>query len=375
MSRKLTTDEFIKKAKAVHGDKYDYSKVEYVNACTKVIIICPYHGEFEQATHQHLAGRGCRECGKLKMAQSHIIPHKEWLNVIQEVNPYVEVIGEIISCRTKVPCRCKICSHEWSAMPYLLKQGHGCPRCGKLKFAQSRAIAHTEWVEDITKKNTYIEIVERVKNSDTPVLARCKICSHEWLARPSHLKRGHGCPRCKGNAKRSHVEWVGHIKVVNPSIKVLGKIKNGSAKVLCRCKICDYEWSPAPIRLKQGHGCPRCANYGFLSYNHGKLYIMVDDLEVPTLMKIGISVSVEERKDRILKSAKRAGAGIYDLYLAKTWEGSTQNMADLEKSVHKAFSKYKINFPVKFDGSTEFFYYRPEVFDTVEEVYRKICGK
>jgi hypothetical protein len=43
---KLTTEEFIAKAKAVHGDRYDYSKVEYVNASTKVCIICKKHGEF-----------------------------------------------------------------------------------------------------------------------------------------------------------------------------------------------------------------------------------------------------------------------------------------------------------------------------------------
>jgi hypothetical protein len=44
--RKLTTEEFIKKAQEVHGDWYDYSKVEYVNNHTKVCIICKEHGEF-----------------------------------------------------------------------------------------------------------------------------------------------------------------------------------------------------------------------------------------------------------------------------------------------------------------------------------------
>ena len=46
MAKKLTTQEFIEKAKLVHGDKYDYSKVDYVNSQTKVCIICPIHGEF-----------------------------------------------------------------------------------------------------------------------------------------------------------------------------------------------------------------------------------------------------------------------------------------------------------------------------------------
>ena len=46
MSKRLTTEEFIEKARKIHGDKYDYSKVEYKSATEKVIIICPIHGEF-----------------------------------------------------------------------------------------------------------------------------------------------------------------------------------------------------------------------------------------------------------------------------------------------------------------------------------------
>lgn len=46
MSKKLTTEEFIEKARKIHGNKYDYSKVVYVNSQTKVCIICPIHGEF-----------------------------------------------------------------------------------------------------------------------------------------------------------------------------------------------------------------------------------------------------------------------------------------------------------------------------------------
>lgn len=60
--RKLTTAEFISKARLVHGDKYDYSKVNYVKSTTKVCIICPKHGEFWQRPNDHLSGRGCMNC-------------------------------------------------------------------------------------------------------------------------------------------------------------------------------------------------------------------------------------------------------------------------------------------------------------------------
>ena len=63
MGKRLTTEEFISKAREVHGDRYDYSKVEYKNAKTKVKIICPIHGVFEQSPDAHLHGQGCQDCG------------------------------------------------------------------------------------------------------------------------------------------------------------------------------------------------------------------------------------------------------------------------------------------------------------------------
>ena len=59
---KLTTEEFIKKAQAVHGDRYDYSKVVYANSSTEVCIICPEHGKFWQLPSNHLKGHGCVKC-------------------------------------------------------------------------------------------------------------------------------------------------------------------------------------------------------------------------------------------------------------------------------------------------------------------------
>ena len=57
-----TLELFIKQAKIIHGDKYDYSKCEYNGAHVKVCIICPIHGEFWQTPHSHLKGSGCPKC-------------------------------------------------------------------------------------------------------------------------------------------------------------------------------------------------------------------------------------------------------------------------------------------------------------------------
>lgn len=64
--QKLTTEEFISKSKKVHGDKYDYSNCEYSGTKDKVVIICREHGEFEQRACNHFSGSGCIKCSSKK---------------------------------------------------------------------------------------------------------------------------------------------------------------------------------------------------------------------------------------------------------------------------------------------------------------------
>lgn len=65
----MNRDEFITKSKRMHGDKYDYSKVEYKNNKTKVCIICPKHGEFWQEPDNHLRW-GCKHCRESSLEEN-----------------------------------------------------------------------------------------------------------------------------------------------------------------------------------------------------------------------------------------------------------------------------------------------------------------
>ena len=62
--KKLTTKEFIKKSKLIHGNKYDYNLVDYINNRTNVKILCEKHGVFKQIAKTHLNGGGCTQCNK-----------------------------------------------------------------------------------------------------------------------------------------------------------------------------------------------------------------------------------------------------------------------------------------------------------------------
>lgn len=312
---KLSTEEFIEKAKIIHGYKYDYTKTVYVDCYAKVCITCQIHGDFMQAPCKHLQGRGCPFCAKLSRA-AKCNKGLKFVERAKEIHgdKYDYSLVYYKTCKDRVEIICNTCGNHFTQTPdNHINLKRGCPVCKGSRISQSKTSPHEKWVESIRSRNPYVEILEEIIRWDKKVLCCCKNCSHTWLTVPSSLK--------------------------------------------------------------QGHACPRCAKTGFLSHDNGKLYIMVDDPEVPTFMKIGVSHNESKRRDQILKSAQRSGASIRDLHIVKTLEGSTENMLAVEKSVHKAFSKYKINFPVKFDGSTEFFNYRPEVFSMVESAHREICCK
>ena len=80
--KKLTREEFIKKAKEIHGNKYDYSKAEYVDTHTKVSIICPIHGEFLQSPHENYKGNGCKKC----LAEKRKLSHKEFVEKAEKIH-------------------------------------------------------------------------------------------------------------------------------------------------------------------------------------------------------------------------------------------------------------------------------------------------
>ena len=102
--------EFITKANEVHDNFYDYSKVEYINSSTKVIISCKIHGDFEQIPNSHLSGNGCTVCGRIKASKTKTFENDEFITKANEAhdNFYDYSKVEYINSQTKVIISCKI---------------------------------------------------------------------------------------------------------------------------------------------------------------------------------------------------------------------------------------------------------------------------
>jgi Zn finger protein HypA/HybF involved in hydrogenase expression len=149
MGKLLTTKEFIEKAIAIHGNEYDYSKVEYINAKTKVIIICPKHGEFLQAPDPHLSlCQGCPKCGqeinKLKKTKEKFIREAELVHG----NKYNYNRANYIGARDKIEIYCNTHKEYFWQIAGSHISGHGCSKC-------STEITHNK------QRSTFKDFIEK----------------------------------------------------------------------------------------------------------------------------------------------------------------------------------------------------------------------
>ena len=128
---------------------------------------------------------------------------------------------------------------------------------------------HEEYVNRVKEINPNIEVLGEYVNNKTKILHKCKFDNYEWIAAPSNILAGKGCPKCAGVAKKTHKEYVKEVSRINPNVEVLGEYINNRTKILHRCKIDGYEWYVAPSSILLGYGCPRCSKrevYGHDEY-------------------------------------------------------------------------------------------------------------
>ena len=126
---RLTTEEFIIRANKIQGNKYDYSKVEYVDYMTKVCIICPEHGEFWQTPNKHLLGQGCPKCGNTKkLTLTEFIERSRKIHA--DKYDYSKV--RYINNGTKVCIICPDHGEFWQTPHNHLK--YGCSKCQSSKL-------------------------------------------------------------------------------------------------------------------------------------------------------------------------------------------------------------------------------------------------
>ena len=287
------SEKFIIDAKKIHENKYDYSLVDYINNKSKVKIICPTHGEFEQIPEDHSSGHGCRKCAGdnqriLKQSNTEEFTTKAYK--IHE-NKYDYSLVDYVISSIKVKIICPI-HGEFEQTPNAHLRGKGCPKCAGDK-TRVRCQSNTE---DFTTKadkiheNKYDYSLVDYKNAHTKIKIICPIHGEFEQTPNSHLS-GQGCHKCKGDKLR----------------------------ILSTQKWCEM-------------------------FDFGTLYLLRCYNDIEEFLKIGVtSRSIEERYNG-------KDAMPYQYEVLYTYNGDSKIVSDLEQYIKSNFDYYKPQ--IYFGGAT-----------------------
>ena len=211
------------------------------------------------------------------------LTHEEFMErfyIKNENAENIEILGEYKGSKIKIKCKCRIDGYEWEVTPNDLLNGYGCPKCGG-----TMKLTHEEFMNRMRDINSDIEILGEYVNNHTKIKVRCKIDGCEWEVKPNDLLKGIGCPKCAGNIKLTHEEFMEKFYKQNKNaenIEVLGKYINHRTKIKCKCRIDGYEWEVTPNNLLNGKtGCPKCNGNIKLTHEEfmERFYIKNDNAE------------------------------------------------------------------------------------------------
>jgi hypothetical protein len=188
MTGRMSQNEFIRRVKEIHGNKYNYDKVSYVNNTTKVIITCPTHGDFLQSPKSHLYGKGCPKCGDTRGTTDKFI--KDAKEIHGDKYGYSKV--DYKNSRTPIKITCPI-HGDFLQLPQVHLRGSGCLHC---KHDNSRKTTNN-FIERAKKIHGDLFDYSKVlyTKAHELVLITCK--EHgDFLQTPNNHLKGNGCPIC-----------------------------------------------------------------------------------------------------------------------------------------------------------------------------------
>lgn len=262
MPRKLTTEEFIARAHARHGDKYGYEKVQYVNNRTEVEIYCKACQKyFKQSPDSHLQGKGCRDCGY--KASHPIMSVDEFIQRARAVHgdkyDYSQVKIKTVSDDVIIICPDHGPFSQRPINHYYMKQG--CPKCGLIKQGMSLRSNTDEFIRKahIVHGNKYgYDKVNYIKD-DVPVDIFCPDCGEYFSQQPQVHLHGCGCTKCANNKPMSTEEFIHRAKEVWGDRYTYEKTiyTTNKAKVIITCRE-HSDWPANAYDFLHGHGCPEC---------------------------------------------------------------------------------------------------------------------
>jgi hypothetical protein len=258
MTRKLTQDEFIKRAKTIHKNKFDYSLVNYINKRTKIKLKCNMcKNIFEQLPSNHITGSGCFQCriDSIKLAID------EFINKANEIheNKYDYELVNYINNKTKVKIKCNKCLIIFEQTPNGHMSGRGCTQCdinNKTKTLEQFIIE-----SKLIHNNKYDYSLTEYINSYTKVKIKCNKCLIIFEQLPNNHLLGQDCLDCVNKSKTPTInEFINKAKLIHKDKYNYDLVEyiNSRIKIQIKCNTCNKIFEQVPYSHLSGSGCPNC---------------------------------------------------------------------------------------------------------------------
>lgn len=286
-SLKERLEDFISKSQLIHNNKYDYSKINYINSSSKVEIICPEHGPFWQTPNSHVNQHGCPKCGKETYSSKLTLSLEDFINRSKQIHDnkydYSKVV--YLNSSSAVEIICPEHGPFWQTPNSHIRK-HGCQKCGNEQRKESLRRSNEEWIELF--KNIHNGKYEyRIINNEIII-----ICPHHGEFTQDHSVHAskHGCPKC-GLIKSRTISSSNTIDFTGKAIKIHSDKYNYSKvdyrdskdKVTIVCNK-HGEFTQRPNSHLNGQGCPKCG-----------VIISKQHQDVLNLLPNGISVINNDR--------------------------------------------------------------------------------
>lgn len=302
IKKKKTTEQFIKDAVEVHGDKYDYSTTVYTVVKKNVDILCKAHGKvFSQRASHHLNGCGCPLCGRTNLTTQAFVEKAKAL--YGDEYSYTEVVYSTSSSKVVLTCSK---GHRYKQTPNAHLAGNGCLDCWKMTVGTHNTSNTTEFVRKaklVHGESFDYSNVSYVRDN-IPVEMTC-YAGHKFKQVPNAHLAGKGCRECAKKVigeyhKIDREEFIARAIAIHGSeydySKVVYEASNIGVKIGCRN---GHTFTVRPNNHLSGQGCGICRPGGYSKTSSGNLYI----LSCGDMTKVGITnKSPEVRAGQISKS-------------------------------------------------------------------------
>ena len=260
MVKKMTKEEFVTRAREVHGDKYSYDKFDYVRSIDKGIIVCPKHGEFMQSANVHLSGHGCPRCASENFTKVGRLTFDVFEERARKVHggKYTYTRKELRGNQERVEIECHI-HGKFTQSASLHLTGQGCPQCASIAKREKMAKGIKAFVEEARSihgdKYGYDNVV--YVNNRSKITLTCPIHG-DFVTTPFwHTSCREGCPKCAGRGLTLD-DFVEKARKVHGDDYEYTEYVNSSTKIKIKCNKCGNEFYQVPWSHLQGHGCPFC---------------------------------------------------------------------------------------------------------------------